>query len=469
MKKIFFIFFIFFYSLLAYSQNTISISNIKITGNKITEKDIILREISFSENSSFASTDLLRKIKESEQNLINLKLFNFVDIRHLLMGDEVEIVIDVTERWYFWPYPIFEVSERNFNSWWSKFKASNYSDFSRLNYGLFLNWENFRGRNELLQLKIRRGFKEHYLFSYQVPYFNKKKTIGINTNLQFFRRKKSFYKTESDTLLYYTYNNQFTTKDYEFNTDFLYRKGVHTTHRLKFHYFLSDVDTAIIRKNPNYLTNGSYSYGSYSKITYQFENEKRDYVEYPLHGYFLHVEATKYLKGMSPVKHFEVIGKAEKHLELKKRFFIGSSFKGKWSSNGYQPYFAQKGFGFDDYVRGYEYYVIDGQDFWLSKTILKYALIKKTNFEVPYVKIKQFNKAHYSLYLGVFSDMGYVSDRQTNKDNTLSNLLLWGNGISLDYVTYYDKLLRIEFSVNHLGEKGVFLHFSNPFGSKKRL
>ena len=53
------------------------------------------------------------------------------------------------------------------------------------------------------------------------------------------------------------------------------------------------------------------------------------------------------------------------------RFFLGSSFKGKWSSNGYQPYFAQRGFGFDDYVRGYEYYVVDGQDFWLSKTVLK--------------------------------------------------------------------------------------------------
>jgi hypothetical protein len=76
---------------------------------------------------------------------------------------------------------------------------------------------------------------------------------------------------------------------------------------------------------------------------------------------------------------------------------------------------------------------------------------------------------HFSLYLGLFSDMGYIIDRQTDQDNALSNSLLWGNGISLDYVTYYDKLLRIEFSVNHLGEKGVFLHFSNPFGSKNKL
>ena len=88
---------------------------------------------------------------------------------------------------------------------------------------------------------------------------------------------------------------------------------------------------------------------------------------------------------------------------------------------------------------------------------------------MPYVKMSQFNKSHYSIYIGIFSDMGYVFDNQNNSQNSLSNLLQWGNGISLDYVTYYDKLLRIEFSINHLGEKGVFLHFSNPFGSKNKL
>ena len=56
----------------------------------------------------------------------------------------------------------------------------------------------------------------------------------------------------------------------------------------------------------------------------------------------------------------------------------------------------------------------------LLQICLIIALIEKTNFDIPYVKMKQFNKAHYSLYLGVFSDLGYVIDRQTNQDNTLS-------------------------------------------------
>ena len=90
-------------------------------------------------------------------------------------------------------------------------------------------------------------------------------------------------------------------------------------------------------------------------------------------------------------------------------------------------------------------------------------------FNIPYIKAEQFNKSHYSLYIGIFNDFGFSSDNQHEQKNTLNNKLLWGRGVSLDYVTYYDKLLRIEFSINHLGEKGVFLHFSNPFGSKNKL
>jgi len=453
---------------IVFSQEKIIISSVNISGNKITKKEIIIRELVFYINSITTKIELEDNITESQKNLTNLKLFNFNEIRYTIIDSLVEIDIEVVERWYFWPYPIFEVSERNFNSWWNEFKASKFSDFSRLNYGLFLNWNNFRGRNELIQLKIRRGFKEHYLISYQLPFINRSKTLGLNTDLQMFRRKKTFYKTENDSLFYFTNNANFTSKDYELSAEIVFRKNTNQTHRLKIQHLITEIDSTITIMNPNYLNNNNVS-GDYTKFSYLFTNETRDYIEYPLSGHLFEIEAIKNFKGTSPVNHLEIVGKVEKHIELKNRFFLGSSFKSKWSSDGYQPYFAQEGFGFDDYVRGYEYYVIDGQDFWLSKTVLKYALIQKTNFKIPYVKMKQFNKSHYSLYLGLFSDMGYVVDNQNSTQNNLSNQLLWGNGISIDYVTYYDKLLRIEFSINHLGEKGVFLHFSNPFGSKDKL
>ncbi len=462
MKKFSLIFFLFFSSTFVFSQSETTIINIEVLGNDRTKKEIILREVTFQKNKNYNQDILKAKIKESTENLNNLKLFNFVEITQ----NEGNIYIEITEKWYFWPYPIFEISERNFNTWWDEFKANNYSDFSRLNYGIFLNWENFRGRNELLQFKIRRGFKEHYLLSYQIPYFNKQKTIGLNTNLQLFRRKKTHYQTIDNQLLYFEDENKYTSNDYEANVELLYRKNIHYKHALKVHYFSSTVNDSITFKNPNFLGNNSNS-GYYYKSTYSFTDEHRDYLVYPLHGHQFSTEATKYFKGTSPINHFELKARAEKYIEPVNRLFLGSSFAVKLASNGYQPYSHEEGFGYNDYVRGYEYYVVDGQQFWLSKTALKFAIVEKTEFEISYVKMKQFNKSHYSIYLGVFSDMGYIRDNQNKASNPIQSKLLWGKGISLDYVTYYDKLLRIEYSVNHLGEKGVFLHFSNPFGSKK--
>ena len=455
MKNLLFLLLLLFFTQVAQAQ--ITVTSISLNGNLKTQNDIILRELSFEENKNYTQEDLSQRMEESKENLVNLKLFNFVEIYKVEENNRVQITVDVIERWYIWPYPVFEISERNFNTWWEEFSANNYSDFSRLNYGIFFNWENFRGRNELLKLKIRKGFKEQYLLAYEVPYFNKNKTIGINTNLQFFRRKKTHYATKNNSLQYFE-NDNYSSIDYDLNTEIVYRNNIHQKHKIKFTYLKSTVSDSITILNPNYLGDSNTTADLFN-ISYQLEHEKRDYSIYPLHGYALSFEIKKYFS--SDVHHFELLTKSEKHIEPFKRFYIGSSFKTKYSPKGNQPYFIQKALGYEDYVRGYEYYVVDGQSYGLSKTAIKYALIEKTDFEIPYVKMKQFKKSHYSLYLGVFSDLGYVLKEQP--ENTLNNSLLWGKGIALDYVTYYDKLLRIEYSINALGEKGVFLHFSSPF------
>jgi len=133
----------------------------------------------------------------------------------------------------------------------------------------------------------------------------------------------------------------------------------------------------------------------------------------------------------------------------------------------YPAYFSSQTLGFDDYVRSYEFYVIDGRNYYLSKTAIKYALIKKRDLNIPYLKKKQFSKSHFSVYATIFSDLGYTKNNMQD-ENSLVNSMLWGRGVSIDYVTYYDKMLRIEFSINGLGEKGVFLHFSSPFGETNK-
>ena len=138
-----------------FTQEKILIDNITIVGNNITKEAIILRELTFKKGEGLSQKQIEEKIKQSKENLTNLSLFNFVDIKSATRNAKADIIIDVVERWYIWPYPILELSERNFNVWWKEFKKSNYSDFSRLNYGVYLVWENFRGKMQLGKVRFR--------------------------------------------------------------------------------------------------------------------------------------------------------------------------------------------------------------------------------------------------------------------------------------------------------------------------
>jgi len=444
----------------------LNISEIKIKGNKKTKKEIILRELDFEVGEKISTIELNTKISDAKKNLTNLNLFNFIDFNIKKNKNTVTIEIELVERWYLWPYPIFEISERNFNVWWNDFKETNYSDFSRINYGLFLNIENFRGRNELIVLKYRRGFKEHYQINYKIPFLKNNQNLGINTDIEFFRRKKTFYKTVDNNLLFYENSQNFTSKDLILNFDIIFRKNVKMKHKLKMKIFHTSIDDSIKLLNPNYLSNNSNE-GSFIKFSYNFIYENRDNKNYPLKGNYIDIEASKNLSISSPIKHFELYSHLEHHHILKEKIYLGSSFRSRVTHKNIQSYFTNETFGFNDYVRGYEYYVVDGKDYWLSKSSVKICLIKPKKFIIPYFKMEQFKKSHYSLYFSIFSDLGYAKNIQNFEDNTLANSIMWGKGISLDYVTYYNKMIRLEFAINRLSEKGVFLHFSNPFGTKK--
>ena len=338
---------------------------------------------------------------------------------------------------------------------------SNYTDFSRLNYGVFLNWYNFRGRNELLKLKFRKGYKEHYLFEYDIPYINKSKTLGTILNVELFRMKQFHYKTIDNTLLYESYDDQ---HFLNWNSAFTlqYKKDLNLTQRLSIKHSWFEVPEDIQTLNPNFLGNERYEF-EFSTLEYHYENEKRNSISYPTKGSFNEVLISAHRGQNADFNNFKIIAKTENHFVLKPRWFIGNSIKAKAQTNTTLPYILNESLGFEDYLRGYEYYVIDGEHYAMTKTAIKYELVPKQKLDVPYLKMEQFKKSYYSFYFSIFADMGVVIDNQYADENALNNTFLFSQGVSLDFVTYYDKLLRLEYSRNHLNEWGFFIHFSNPF------
>ena len=114
------------------------------------------------------------------------------------------------------------------------------------------------------------------------------------------------------------------------------------------------------------------------------------------------IELSNHIPLASDLNHFEVKGKIEKHITFQPGLHFGTSFKFKTSNPDELFYFAQESLGFEDYVRGYEYYVIDNQKFIISKSILKWCLVKEKKFDINILKIKQFQKSFYSIYFSFF-------------------------------------------------------------------
>ncbi|MFM8759917.1 MAG: hypothetical protein ACKODS_10305, partial [Methylophilaceae bacterium] len=128
------------------------------------------------------------------------------------------------------------------------------------------------------------------------------------------------------------------------------------------------------------------------------------------------------------------------------------------------PYFNQRALGYGgDYIRGYDLYVMNGQQFALFRSNLKYTLLKQRVYEFPYIRSEKFKKFPVALYLNGFFDTGYVKDQVFGSTNPLSNSIQYGYGLSLDLVTYYDIVIRMEYAANRIGDQGFYLRIGSIF------
>jgi hypothetical protein len=152
-----------------------------------------------------------------------------------------------------------------------------------------------------------------------------------------------------------------------------------------------------------------------------------------------------------------------KYWELAPRWFFAAGGNAKFSQGKTNVYFSQQGLGFlGDLVRGYENFVIDGQHFLVLKSNLKFALVPQRTGRIGFLPGERFQLIHYAFYLNLFADAGYVDDRYFFEGNQLNNVWLAGTGLGIDFVTYYDKVFRTEFSVNRHGQAGLFFHVIAP-------
>lgn len=436
------------------------IDRIIVTGNKKTKIHIITRELLFHEGDSLPINTLENSINRSRDNLMNIGLFNFVEIKYFKgFEHHVDVHIELTERWYLWPMPIFELADRNFNEWLLT------KDFSRTNIGMYVRQENFRGRDEILQVQFLTGYSQRIGVFYTIPYINRKQNLGFSTGIYGFRNHEIAYNAVGNKLKFYRTDDEYARRDFSTFIRFTKRNGIYNFYNSLIEYRKSSTLDTVVSLNPDYFFNSSTTQ-QFITLSWSYRYDRRDYQPYAQRGYMFEVEVAK--TGLGLLKNepdlLAIAMGFRKFHPIGKRFNISGMIKSRITQTKDAPYFNQRALGYGaDYIRGYELYVMNGQNYTLLRSNFKYILMPQKTYLVPFLNSDKFRKIPVSMFLKVFVDAGYVSDHVFGAINPLSNEWQYSYGVGYDYVTYYDLVFRFEYAINKLNEHGLFFHIGTAF------
>ena len=442
------------------STRLVLIDNIFITGNKKTKDKIILRELSVEKGKSYPINALNEILQGDRNKIYNTKLFNTVEVGLLELNiEKVDIVVKVTERWYLFPIPLVDIIDRNFNDWWVNYDH----DFSRIIYGLSLYHFNMRGMNERMTLTAQFGFSRRYEFEYEFPYIDASQRNGLG----FFIRYQEYNNLHYDNLennRVFLDSESLLKKGIFTGINYTRRNSFYTRHHINLRYSDYNVADTIKSLNPNYFGIAGNDQ-QYFSLSYTFSVDKRDIVAYPLEGYKYSLGVNKAGLGIfDDVNMLYFRGNYARYITMKKGFYFSNYSSAYLSTPNDQPYSIVKGLGFNnDVVRGYELYVIHGQNYFINKTSLKKVLLSGSK-QIKNFPLEQFNHFPYAIYLKTYFDIGYAKNTYNYEGNSyLSDKLLFGGGVGLDIVTMYDIVVRLEYSVNSIGEDAFFFHIESEF------
>ena len=433
------------------------VSGILVDGNKQTKDRIILRELTFQEGDTLTADNLYDRLKRSRENILNLGLFNTATILPTFLGPhEIFITITVNERWFWWPAPILHFADPNFNTWWLT------KDFSRLNIGAYLYRYNMRGRNETLFAKVQLGYSKEFGLNYRVPFVDKRQRWGFEVGGAYGEQdevtigttgnKRELLKTPQDNIRNY----------WTVGAKGILRPAHDLRHTIGISWTDVNVSDTVVQRNPEYLITGAETM-AYLSLNYTLVFDHRDSRSFPLQGSYAKLTLDRNGIGPEQPDVTSLRATVQRSWKHEQRWSLGLGLNGKVSAGSEDHYYLQEGLGYDEYLRGYEYYIIDGQHYFLAKANVLFTLVKPLNFQVDPIPLKGFRTLYLAVYLNAFSDQGYVWDDLQGAQNPLANSWQQSYGLGLDIVTSYDQVLRLEYAVNGLSETGFYLHFTQPF------
>ncbi len=432
---------------------SVRLRQISIAGNTLTRRAVILRELSVQEGQWLPKDSLESLIAQTRLRLANLALFTTIKIDAVTTDSVTDWQITVKERWYIIPKPSLQLADRNFNVWWKEQDR----DLRRINIGLTLTHNNFRGNLERLSIAAQAGYTQRLGIDYQRPYLDRRQRHGAGFSFNASRSGELAYTTDSNKLRFVRLPGNHIIRQYDAALLYTYRPAYATRHLLQLSYHDIRIEDTVVHLNRDYFEGGSDRL-RYIELLYRIDQNYVDNWNYPLTGFktVSYLILRSGLEGMRAQAQLRT--EAGWFHRVAPKWYTALIFRGRLSLPGDQPYYFRPALGTKtEYVRGYEYYVADGSHYGLLRADLKRELLNTTLLQLPF---RYLPSLPVRIYAKLFADAGYARNGDAG-NSFLNDRLLYGYGFGLDIVTAYDLKIRLEFAWNHLGQNGLFLHLNS--------
>jgi outer membrane protein assembly factor BamA len=392
------------------------IRSVQIVGNKVTKPYVILREMSLHAGDTLSNTSLER----NQDRIYNLGLFNKVSIAHRDSADVTDIVVNVVERWYIWPVPIFSLRSRAVNS---------------ASYGLELMDQNFLGRDERVSASYSTGYDRAASLTYQTPRVRDNDDVYIRAMFQY---------RDSHTL--------------DYNSDILFEQinqtaSVSLGKRIGYYQTLIGTvgyqmwqlpDTSLGR---TVSPNGT---DRFIELGLDYTYDARNIREYPTDGWYVDVAAlSNGLGGESTVKNFRLATDVRTYASLSDNFSLGLRGFGSFVAGGAVPMYHRIFLSNRLGIRGYNQREFTGEELMGASVEVRMPIISPRFITLNFFDIHQFNTMRFGVYAALFADAGKIWFRSDNFNDVP---WLASSGIGLHFLLPYSFILRTELSVNALGQ-----------------
>jgi len=384
------------------------ILSIVIIGNEITEENVIRRELLVNEGD----IPTKEQLELSHKRLSNLLLFNRIEL-YLVPHDESGniLVIQVTERLYFYPLPVFTFHDR---------------DWDKYSYGIALNHLNFRGQNEKLSAAVWFGYRPGFGLSYSDQWAGDSLHLTTSLNLSKYITQHRIYDFEEKHYVGSASLGKWW--NYQFKTE------------IAFLYDRIEVD----KKYENLLHSKNKIENLYG-INFFVRYDSRDLYEYPAHGWYNRISIYRngifqsynnYWKLSMDMRNYQSYGGIIIGARINQIYLFGEI-----------PIYRMNYIGFNERIRGHFFDTYEGKHIQAGNLEIRIPLIpvKYFSYNLPLIPEQYLSNLKFGLYLELFTDTGITWSR--SEEYCIKNYHT-GFGWGLHFRIPYVEVLRIDHAFN---------------------